>query len=193
MREKKRIHKKKKFNPMTQTPQLISKCSSNNTHTLTCYKKNRISVPYLLQEKQNFRALLSFSFSSALFRLKYLLLCPGSTSCVLSSSGTLKMRGLAEQACSRRGLKRGGVASLGSRPLQQRHSHSPLGISRESTGGSLEGGRQYAGFSPEQQSRVILRLFIPHQRKMLKSNVVQHHSSNETTLNMGLFPKFQPF
>ena len=57
----------------------------------------------------------------------------------LSSSGMVKMRGLAEVACSRSGLKRGGVEGGGATLEQLRHSHSPLGRFLGSTGGSLEG------------------------------------------------------
>ena len=66
-------------------------------------------VTYLLHAKQSFgRESLSSVFpprgTGHLF-----LLWPGSSSVDLSSSGMLKMRGLAEVACWRRGVKRGGV------------------------------------------------------------------------------------
>ena len=55
----------------------------------------------------------------------------------LSSSGMVNMSGLAEVACSRRGRKRGGVGCVGGELEQLRQSHSPLGRSLGSTGGSL--------------------------------------------------------
>ena len=50
----------------------------------------------------------------------------------------LNMSGLAEVACSRRGLKRGGVEWGGGTLEQLRHNHSPLGRFLGSTGGSLK-------------------------------------------------------
>ena len=92
---------------------------------------------HLLQAKQSFEAV---SLSSVLLVRapgSLLLLCPGSSSEDLSSSGMVKMSGLAEVACSSSGRKRGGVASAGRMLEQLRQSHSPLGRSLGSTGGSL--------------------------------------------------------
>ena len=101
---------------------------------------DRTNLSHLLQAKHSF---WRGSFSSALAPRgagNFRLLSPGSSSVDLSSSGILNMRGLAEMACSRRGLNRGGVVCGGGMLEQLRHSHSPLGRSLGSTGGSLNEG-----------------------------------------------------